>query len=101
MSSVRAAAMEYLSGGEGADSSGLDAAQAAQQRAFVRGLLPGIGHSGAIPAHAPAPPPPPPAPDAPDLGEGRVDVLPRRSTRVASQALLFGDGQPASSHLYL
>ena len=74
MGSVRAAVMEFLSGGEGADSSALDAAQAAQQRAFVRGLLPGIGHQGPVPSqpsaasHPPAPPPAPPQADGDAAG---------------------------------
>ena len=59
--------LEFLSGGEGADSSALDAAQAAQQRAFVRGLLPGIGHQGPVPSQAP-PPSPPPQPDGDPAG---------------------------------
>ena len=68
MGSVRAAVLEFLSGGEGTDSSAPDAAQAAQQRAFVRGLLPGIGHQGPIPSQAPAPPPSPPQPDGDPAG---------------------------------
>ena len=52
MGSIRGSVLEFLSGGEGADPGAADAAQASQQRAFVRGLLPGIGHRGPVPAAA-------------------------------------------------